>query len=69
MDETRFFHSKSKSKLFNMLMDDAPVLIPFISFLNGVLLRDEPCYKFMLRYGFQNYFRQFTKTFSMKTFK
>ena len=50
-------------------MDDAPVLIPFISFLNGVLLRDEPCCKFMLKYDFQNYFRQFTKTFSMKTFK
>ena len=42
-------------------MDDAPVLMPFISFLNGVLLRDEPCCKFMLKYDFQNNF-QWNKT-------
>ena len=35
-------------------MGGAPVLIPFISLLNSVLLADEPCYKFMLKYNIQN---------------
>ena len=46
-------------------MDGAPVLIPFISFLNSVLLMDEPC-KFMLKYEIKNYFRQFTEILSEK---
>ena len=47
-------------------MDDAPVLIPFISFLNSVLLRDEICCKFTLKYGIQKYLGKFTKTSSKK---
>ena len=47
-------------------MEDAPVLIPFGSFLNSVLLTDKPCCKFMLKYVVQNYFRKFTKILSQE---
>ena len=43
-----------------------PVLISFISFLNNVLLTDEPYCKFMLKCDIQNYFQQVTKTLSKK---
>ena len=45
-------------------MDGAAVLILLI--LNSVLLKDEPCCKFMLKYEIQNYFRQFMKILSEK---
>ena len=49
-----------------MKMDDAAVLIPYMSFLNSVLLTDEPGCKFVLRYDIQNYLPQFTKILSVK---
>ena len=49
-----------------MKMDGAAVLIPYMSFLNSVLLTDEPGCKFVLRYDIQNYLPQFTKILSVK---
>ena len=40
-----------------------------ISFLNNVLLTDKTCCKFMLKYGIQNYFRQFTKVNKKNNFQ
>ena len=45
-------------------MDDASVLISFISFLNSVLLMGELCCKLMLKYDIQRYFQNFTKILS-----
>ena len=36
-----------------------------ISSISGILLKEEPCYKFMLKHEIKNYFRQFTKTLSI----
>ena len=33
-----------------------------ISFITVILLREEPCCKFMLKHNIKNYFGQFTKT-------
>ena len=35
------------------------------SFVNSVLLTEEPCYKLLLKYGTQSYFQQGTKTLSL----
>ena len=35
-----------------------------ISFISGTLLKEKPCYKFMLKHDTKNYFRQFMKTLS-----
>ena len=61
-----------------MQMGGAPVSIPLISlgkhwlyeivndlFVKSALLKEEPCYKFMLEYDTQNYFRQLTKTLNL----
>ena len=34
-------------------------------FLNGIVLKEEPCCKFMLEHGIQNRFRRSTKTSSI----
>ena len=47
-------------------MDGAPVLKPFISLLNNVLLMGEPCCKFMLKYDIQIYVLQFMKILNEK---
>ena len=36
-----------------------------ISFISGTISREEPCCKFMLKHDIKNYFRQFTKTFTI----
>ena len=46
-----------------MWMNDEPVFVPFISFLDSVLLTDIWC-KFMLKNDIQNYFRKFTNILS-----
>ena len=33
-----------------------------ISFISGTLLKEEPCWKFMLKYDIENSFQQLTKT-------
>ena len=48
-----------------MWMNDEPVFVPFISFLDSVLLTDI-WRKFMLKNDIQNYFRKFTNILSEK---
>ena len=36
-----------------------------ISFISGILLKDEPCCKFMLKHDIKDYFRESTKTLSI----
>ena len=35
-----------------------------VSFVNGTLLKEEPCCKFMLKHDIKYYFQQSTKTLS-----
>ena len=36
-----------------------------ISFIRSTLLKEEPCWKFMLKHDIKNYFRRFTKTLNI----
>ena len=37
-----------------------------ISFMSSTLLKEEPCFEFMLKYDIKNYFQEFTKTLGIR---